>query len=165
MKEKIVDVSWRKDLKIVNKEREVAEYNKNHAILDIVSNVERPCGHMDPLGEDTVLDCLTCSNSDYKIMFRDKVIKDFKNASSNTEKDNKERYVIEFFDNIPTPDNIMTYLEDNNSNYRITRDSDRIILRQSLEDRKKVEEERIKLTRKIEEKMKVLELKKTHNKR
>ena len=87
-------------------------------------------------------------------------IKDFKNTSSNTKKDNKERYVIEFFDNIPTPDNIMTYLEDNNSNYRITRDSDRIILRQSLEDRKKVEEEQIELTRKIEEKMKILKLKK-----
>ena len=98
---------------------------------------------MDPLEEDTILDCLTCSNSDYKIMFHDKVIKDFKNASSNTEKDNKERYVIEFFDNIPTPDNIMTYLE----------------------DRKKVEEKQIESTRKIEEKMKVLKLKKTHNKR
>ena len=151
MKENIIDVSCRKDLKIINKEREVEEYNKNHAILDIVSNVERPCSDMDPFGLDTVTDCLTCSNSDYKIMLDGKVIKDFKNLSSNTEEENKERYVIEFFDDIPTPDNIIAYLEDNNSNYRITRDSDGIVLRPSLEDRKRKEEEQAKMIREFEE--------------
>lgn len=137
MKETIVDVSKKKNIKIINNGREVEEYNKNHAILDIVSNVESPCSDMDSFGLDMVKDCLTCSNSDYKIMLDGKVIKDFKKLSSNAEEENKERYVIEFFDDIPASDNIVSYLEDNNSNYRITRDSDGIILRPFLEDRKK----------------------------
>lgn len=101
MEKAIIDVSKKKNIKIINNGREVEEYSKNHAILDIVTEVERPCSDMDPFGLDTVTDCITCSNSDYKIMLDGKVIKEFKNLSSNTEEENKERYVIEFFDDIP----------------------------------------------------------------
>ena len=151
MEKTIIDVSKKKNIKIINNGREVEEYSKNHAILDIVTEVERPCSDMDLFGLDTVTDCITCSNSDYKIMLDGKVIKEFKNLSSNTEEENKERYVIEFFDDIPAPDNIIAYLEDNNSNYRITRDSDGIILRPSLEDRKRKEEEQAKMMQEFEE--------------
>ena len=151
MEKTIIDVSKKKNIKIINNGREVEEYSKNHAILDIVTEVERPCSDMDPFGLDTVTDCITCSNSDYKIMLDGKVIKEFKNLSSNTEEENKERHVIEFFDDIPAPDNIIAYLEDNNSNYRITRDSDGIILRPSLEDRKRKEEEQAKMMQEFEE--------------
>lgn len=120
-------------------------------ILEIVTGVERPCSNIDPLGLDTVTDCLTCSNSDYKILQEDKVIKDYKKSSSKEKKENQERYIVEFFDGIPKTDNLMTYLENDNSNYRITRESDGIILRPSLEDRKKEEEEEAKMMQKFEE--------------
>ena len=151
MEKAIIDVSKKKNIKIINNGREVEEYSKNHAILDIVTEVERPCSDMDPFGLDTVTDCLACSNSDYKIMLDGKVIKEFKNLSSNTEEEKKERYIIEFFDSIPTPNSMITYLEDNNSNYRITRDSDGIILRPSLEDKKRKEEEQAKMMQEFEE--------------
>ena len=151
MEKAIIDVSKKKNIKIINNGREVEEYSKNHAILDIVTEVERPCSDMDPFGLDTVTDCITCSNSDYKIMLDGKVIKEFKKLSSNTEEENKERYVIEFFDDIPTPDSIIAYLEDNNSDYRITRDSDGIILRPSLEDKRRKKEEAEKKRQEFEE--------------
>lgn len=150
MEENIIDVIWKKNIKIINNGREVEEYNKNHAILDMVTEIESPCSDMDSFGLDMVKDCLTCSNSDYKIMLDGKVIKDFKKLSSNAEEENKERYVIEFFDDIPASDNIISYLEDNNSNYRITRDSDGIILRPFLEDRKRKEEEQEKMRAEFE---------------
>ena len=49
----------------------MASYIKNHAILDIVKETKRPCSDMDPFGQDTILDCMTCSNSDYVIFTND----------------------------------------------------------------------------------------------
>lgn len=71
-------------------EKKRDSYIKNHVILEIVTGVERPCSNIDPLGLDTVTDCLTCSNSDYKILQEDKVIKDYKKSSSKEKKKTKK---------------------------------------------------------------------------
>lgn len=51
MEEKIIDASWKKNIKIIYPGREVASYIKNHAILDIVKETKRPCSDMDPFGK------------------------------------------------------------------------------------------------------------------
>lgn len=141
MEEKIIDASWKKNIKIIYPGREVDSYIKNHAILDIVKETKRPCSDMDPFGQDTVLDCMTCSNSDYQIVLKGKTIKEFQDKNSKQKEENKTRYIIEFFEDIPDQGSLLSYLENESSNYRITRDSDGIILRPSLEDRRKKEEE------------------------
>ena len=145
MKEEKVDVSGKKDVKIIRPGREVEEYSENHAILDIVRETERSCSDIDPFGQDTVLDCITCSNSDYQIVLKGKKVKEFQDKNSKQNQETKTRYIIEFFEDIPDQKSLSDYLENENSNYRITRDSDGVILRPSLEDRRKKEEEQAKL--------------------
>lgn len=106
---------------------------------------------MDPFGQDTVLDCMTCSNSDYQIILKGKTIKAFQEEKSKQELEKKTRYIIEFFEDIPVQESLLAYLESESSNYRITRDSDGIILRPSLEDRRKKEEEQAKIRADFEE--------------
>lgn len=132
--ETIIDVSGRKNIEIIYPEKEVVEYIDNRATLDIITGINEPCTSLDPFATDTIVDCLTCDNSDYKIVLKDgTVLKDYKESPQNGQL--PERYVIEFFEDMKNQD-ISTYLNSPQSDYRITRDSDRIILRASKLDRK-----------------------------
>lgn len=140
MKEnKVIDVTNKK-ITIIKPGREVTSYIDQHATLDIIDNLSMDCAHLDPFGLDTVIDCLSCPNSDYKIVLHGKVMKDFNESQIQSKKQSQTRYVIEFFDKIPSNDELVSYLEDDNSNYRITRDEDGVILRYSIEDKRKSKE-------------------------
>ena len=77
MEKEIIDVSGKKDIKIIRPGREVESYIENHAVLDVVTETERPCSDMDPFGLHTLLDCLNCSNCDYQIILKGKLVKEF----------------------------------------------------------------------------------------
>lgn len=128
--DKVIDMSFRKGFKIVFKEPEVKEYIKNRAQLIIKREVKQGCFEIDPFGLCTILDCINCCNADVKIIRDDKVLKDFQ---SNTDNMKNEEYVIEFFDNFLDTD-VVDYLNNLESDYRITRDSDKVILHFSKED-------------------------------
>lgn len=135
MKERITDMSMRKGIKIIFPELEVKDYIKDNATLKIKREIKDSCGIIDPLGMCTVIDCLSCKNSDYKIILHDGVIlKDFKDEKSSGE---EEKYIIEFFDKLDHTTNILDYLTNEENDYRITRESDQVILYYSKEDRQK----------------------------
>ena len=133
MEKEIIDVSGKKDIKIIRPGREVESYIENHAVLDVVTETERPCSDMDPFGLHTLLDCLNCSNCDYQIILNGKLVKEFEDKKRNQEQEK-----------------LLDYLKNEDSNYRTTRDSDGIILRPSLEDRRKIEEEQARIRADLE---------------
>lgn len=150
MEKEIIDVSGKKDIKIIRPGREVESYIENHAVLDVVTETERPCSDMDPFGLHTLLDCLNCSNCDYQIILKGKLVKEFEDKKRNQEQEKKTRYIIEFFERAPKQEKLLDYLKNEDSNYRTTRDSDGIILRPSLEDRRKIEEEQARIRADLE---------------
>lgn len=130
MKDKVIDMTKRKEMKIIYKKKEVEQYIDNRATLKLKTEINESCVNIDPIGICTVQNCLTCSNCDYKIVLNNGIIlKDYQYEKDAVE----EKYVIEFFDELGNS-NIVDYLNNEESNYRITRDSDRIILRYSKED-------------------------------
>lgn len=147
----IVDVQNKSKIEIIKPKREVEHYIDAHATLDITRELKDPCAFYDPFGQDTVIDCLTCENCDYKIISpKGNIIKDFNTSLQNNSLETT-RYIIEFFDQMPPNESIVPYLEEESSNYRITRDSDGIILRFSLEDQQRRKEEYEKPRRELEE--------------
>lgn len=100
--------------------------NKGHIELKVVDL--SVCPTIDPIGLCTILDCLKCENCNYKIVMATGEI--VKNFSDDLE---AERYLVEFFDDIKSED-ILSYLDDVNSDYRITRESDGVVLRYSTSD-------------------------------
>lgn len=130
MENKVIDMTNRKGIKIIFNKREVEKYIDKNAILKIKRETKTSCASIDPIGLCTVLDCLACSNCDYKIIEKNgTILKDYQQDQEGSEK----KYVIEFFDDLDHTD-IEKYLKSEESNYRITRDSDRVILHYSKED-------------------------------
>ena len=100
--------------------------SKGHMDLKIVDLAI--CPTVDPIGLCTILDCMKCENCNYRIiMDNGEVIKDFSDDLES------EKYLIEFFDDVKSRD-ILNYLYDNNSDYRITRECDGVVLRYSHSD-------------------------------
>lgn len=146
----IIDVQDKSKIKIIKPKREVEHYIDNHATLDITRELKDPCAFYDPFGQDTVIDCLTCENCDYKIISpKGQIIRDFHTSLQDKSRETT-RYIIEFFDQMPTNEKIVQYLEEDSNDYRITRDSDGVILRFSLEDQRRRREMYDKPRRELE---------------
>lgn len=101
------------------------------AELEIRSQLFENCNLIAPLGGCKVQDCLSCHNSDCKIVMSDgTILKDFTYNTNNVRAKDIERYTVEFFDNFdPRTDDIVTYLNSEGSNYKITRNHDNTVLR------------------------------------
>lgn len=103
--------------------------NFNYGVVDLNIKDVGVCPTIDPLGECSVVDCLKCDNCNHTIVLATRNISDsFSNNCKNI-----ERYIVEFFDKVDTKD-IIGYLDDDNSDYRITREKDGVILRYSKAD-------------------------------
>lgn len=101
------------------------EFNKGLIILDI--NEKDDCSIFDPFGMCTVLNCLNCDNCAYTFVTgNEKSIKEFTKDSF------EDKYLVEFFDMVPS--DMLEYLLDETNDYRITRISDGVVLRYSNED-------------------------------
>ena len=104
--------------------------NPQTAILFLQRERKNSCGLYDPFGLCTIVDCLQCENSVYRIAFDNGVCLE---TIDFDDKENKsEKYLLEFKDEIKR--DIFEYLIDDNSDYRITRLSDNVVLRDTKED-------------------------------
>lgn len=103
--------------------------NFNYGVVDLNIKNSKVCPTIDPLGGCSVVDCLKCDNCNHSIVLATRNISD---SFSGNCKD-IERYIVEFFDEVDTG-NIIGYLDDDNSDYRITREKDGVILRYSKTD-------------------------------
>lgn len=104
--------------------------NPKTAILLLKVERKSSCSSYNPFGMCTILDCLQCENSVYKIVFDNDICLE---TSDFDEVENKiEKYYLEFQDEINR--DIFEYLIDNNSNYRIIRVEDNMVLRTTREE-------------------------------
>lgn len=95
-----------------------------------------PCCILSSIGNCTIEDCLKCENEDYRIIDKEgKILKDFHGHYLDKKNIKSESYVIQFFDKVDF-DNLDSYLENPNSDYRITRCSDLTVMRSSHMDEK-----------------------------
>lgn len=136
--DKIIDMSNRKGIQIIYPPKEVKKYSENYATLLLTADIIEPCAAIDPFGMCTTVECLSCANCNYQIIAKDgKILKEYYNGSDHGNE--KKKYVIEFFDDFDGQD-IKDYLNNEESDYRITRDEDRVILRLSKKDVQKRDE-------------------------
>lgn len=104
--------------------------NSKTAILFLQAGVNESCANYDPFGLCTVVDCLQCKNSVYRIAFDNDVC--IETDDFDSRKSQSKEYLLEFEDCIDR--DIFEYLVDQNSNYRITRVKDNVVLRYTRED-------------------------------
>lgn len=130
---------------------------KSTAKMILLTGIKNHCANYDPFGMDTVIDCLDCPNSNFIIIDeQDNILVNFKaqekigklivnhseseikayiKALSKKDRQKKnnleyETYTIQFFENYDH-DNIIEYLKNNDSNYRLIRNSDNVCMRLS----------------------------------
>ncbi len=105
---------------------------ENEGILKIKTEVKDNCVNYDYFGFCTVEDCIKCENASYRFIFSNgRQTGDneyYKNGNS------EEKYLIEFFDKVPTRVELEKYFLNPNSNYKITRLNDGVVLRPSKEE-------------------------------
>lgn len=111
--------------------------------IEIKTGVKDHCAKYDAFGLCSVSDCLTCENSLYQIILSDGSVM-YSPGFYDLDKD-AECYTIEIFDEVSG--DLIKYLNDDKSNYRITRESDGVVLRFSLYDMRKQEYENSRLIR------------------
>lgn len=137
---------------VINNESKLRELSENNATLILKSRIISSCATYDPIGLDSVDDCLVCENADYRIIDKDKnIIVDFKFPGLKQKDMEVEKYCIEFFDDVDY-ENVVPYLRDNYSDYRMTRISDGVVLRLSKDDVAELKEERARMFPRLYEK-------------
>lgn len=96
------------------------------ATLEYRTGIKDHCAAYDPFGLCNIMDCLKCENAYYKITLPDGSVVANTNEDLNTI-DNTSRgfedddHLILFYDRIPTKCELLSYLEDVNSEYRTVR--------------------------------------------
>lgn len=126
----------RENLVIIPSEegKKSGDYSKNYAIMVMTTGIEDDCSSYDPFGMDLFLECPMCSNCNYRIDFLDGTHFESNRPIRRMETE-IERYCIELFDPVCGRDfafdegkSFFSYLESEESNYRIVRMGDRIIM-------------------------------------
>lgn len=121
---------------------------KQESLMIQKVQINDSCAAYDPLGLCLVTDCLKCENADYRITNSEGIIvRDFKYYGLKRQNIRTEKYLIEFFDEVDYQ-NIESYLNNENSDYRMTRiyssenGKENTIMRSSKSDKqKKLDEE------------------------
>lgn len=129
-------------MKVRKKEKQMKNIFKDgesyyKAVLKLKTMTLNPCGNYDPFGLCTIPECMSCENSSFIIEF-DSPNESYPNGiykKGDYEKyeNNEELFLIEFMEGIPVPEHIIEYLLKDESNYRITRVKDSVIMRRSNE--------------------------------
>lgn len=113
-------------------------------IIVIKNQINDYCTVNELSGLCSTIDCFKCKNADYRIFtINGNIIREFKEFDIREEKVNITKYLIEFFDGVDY-DNIENYLQNEYSDYRLTRLNDLAIIRRALNDIEKEENDLIK---------------------
>ncbi len=121
------------------------------ALLEYRTGVNELCSQIDSLGLCNIMDCLYCNNCYYKITLENG------EAIANTDVDlksldNKRRgfedvdHEILFYDYVPDIDDLFGYLFDDNSQFKIVRKNDNMV----MVDKKKPEKRIVRVYSKLD---------------
>ncbi len=106
-------------------------------ILNLKSRVFDSCKNLDEVNFSTLLECLDCANSDFQLLdSNEEVLIDYiyQTNSPNTK---ITRFIITFYDRVNSK-NIISYLRNPNSDYRLVREKDNVILHYPKEEEQTV---------------------------
>ena len=103
------------------------------ALLQYRTGVKDFCASYDPFGLCNIMECLYCDNCYYKITMEngelitntDVDLNTLNNSTRGFEDDNHE---ILFYDYVPKIDNLFSYLFDENSEFKVLRLSDNMVM-------------------------------------
>lgn len=116
--------------KDLNAYSELIVGNPKTATLEIKMGIKDNCSMHNPFGLCTIDDCLQCESSAYKIVFDNGIC--LETIDFDDVQQDGEKYFLEFQDKIDK--DIFEYLVNGNSDYRITRLKDNVVLRRTKED-------------------------------
>ena len=108
---------------------------ENEGILKIKRMVNDTCISYE--GENQVSSCIKCNNAVYRFIYSNG-----RQTGDDTyykKGIKEEKYLIEFFDKVPTSVELEKYLLDKKSNYRITRLKDNKVIRLSTDEKNMLE--------------------------
>jgi hypothetical protein len=111
--------------------------SENRATLKLKRRTNSDCCSKSMFNFDDVLNCIKCDNCTYKIVNNDGVI--IKDVEFEKQESLLDEYLIEFFDQV-NYDNLLEYLSNEESDFRVTRLKDSVIIRLCSDDMRKQEE-------------------------
>ena len=121
------------------------EYNKavGKALLEYRTGIKDHCDSYDLFGLCSIKDCLCCENCYYKITLENGEAIANSNIDLNTLDNNSrgfedDNHEILFYDNVPNIDDLFNYLFSDDSEYRIVRLSDNIVMSDHVTSGKKL---------------------------
>jgi len=130
---------------IVKSEKNPYDYTGvvGKALLEYRTGIKDSCTCYDPLVLCNIMECLYCENCAYKITMEngeaiattDIDLNTLDNSSRGFEDDDHE---ILFYDFIPETDDLFSYLFDENSEFRVLRTSDNIVMNDYVKDEHKL---------------------------
>ena len=117
------------------------------ALLEYRVGINNPCASYDPFGHCNIMECLYCDNCYYKITMEngesisntDVDINTLNNSTRGFEDDNHE---ILFYDYVPKTDDLFSYLFDENSEFKVLRLSDNMVMNDYVNRPKKLVKEK-----------------------
>ena len=105
---------------------------KGKAFLEVRSCINDTCSAYDPFGLCNVMECLKCENAYYKITLEDgSIVSNNEEAFENTNIKvgfKEDDHNILFYDYVPTKDELLDYLDDKKSQYRVVRLFDNMVM-------------------------------------
>ena len=117
------------------------------ALLEYRVGINDHCAAYDPFGHCNIMECLYCDNCYYKITMEngesisntDVDINTLNNSTRGFEDDNHE---ILFYDYVPKTDDLFSYLFDENSEFKVLRLSDNMVMNDYVNRPKKLVKEK-----------------------
>ena len=117
------------------------------ALLEYRVGINNPCASYDPFGHCNIMECLYCDNCYYKITMEngesifsaDVDLNTLNNSTRGFEDDNHE---ILFYDYVPKTDDLFSYLFDENSEFKVLRLSDNMVMNDYVNRPKKLVKEK-----------------------
>ena len=105
---------------------------KGKAFLEVRSCINDTCAAYDPFGLCNIMECLKCENAYFKITLQDgSIISNNEDAFENTNIEvglKQDDHDILFYDYVPTKDELLDYLDDKKSQYRVVRLFDNMVM-------------------------------------
>ncbi len=130
---------------IVKSEKNPYDYTGvvGKALLEYRTGIKDSCVSYDPLVLCNIMECLYCENCAYKITMEngeaiattDIDLNTLDNSSRGFEDDDHE---ILFYDFVPEINDLFSYLFDENSEFRVLRTSDNIVMNDYVKDEHKL---------------------------
>lgn len=112
------------------------------ATLEYRTGIKKLCVHYDPFGLCNIIECLYCENCYYNITIENGEVLSNSNIELSAINDNYKEFEddtheILFYDYVPDINNLFNYLFSEESQFRIVRTRDKIVMNDHVKSQKK----------------------------